>query len=272
MREWGRSDGRPLVFWHGLNAFGPLQLNEAGPAWARRGFHVLAPVAPGFGESPPFLDLGDYRLTRLADLVANVADELRLSRFVFVGWSWGASIGVHLAARHAVRLSSLVLLDAGHTDLQDDLGWRDATLDERVSGAEAQVPVYATWDEALAAARERGGAWRPALEERIRAGLVERGGAIVPRADTTAMAAAFHWVGVERPSEQLQRLGALHLPLLLVVATRNDTTAQVERFRASVPHAEIRTVDSGHDVFAHAPEETERIVAEWVLGSQPSVA
>jgi pimeloyl-ACP methyl ester carboxylesterase len=61
VREWGAPDGRPLVFWHGLNPFGALQLNEAGPAWAERGFRVVAPAAPGMGESPPFEDLDDYR-------------------------------------------------------------------------------------------------------------------------------------------------------------------------------------------------------------------
>ena len=38
-------------------------------------------------------------------------------RFDYVGWSWGASIGVHVAAGHADRLTALVLLDAGHTDV-----------------------------------------------------------------------------------------------------------------------------------------------------------
>jgi pimeloyl-ACP methyl ester carboxylesterase len=89
VREWGEVDGRPLLFWPGLNPFGSLQLNEAGPTWAERGFRVLAVAAPGMGESPPLPDPEGYRPTRLADLVVELADRLELDRFDYVGWSWG---------------------------------------------------------------------------------------------------------------------------------------------------------------------------------------
>jgi hypothetical protein len=59
---------------------------------------------------------------------------------------------------------------------------------------------------------------------------------------------------------------------LLVVATRNDTSAQVARFRTAVPRAAVIDVDSEHDLLAHAPEETSR-VADWLLrqATQPRV-
>lgn len=209
------------------------------------------------GESPPSEDLDDYRLTRLADLVADLAARLGLARFDYVGWSWGGSIGMHLAARHADRLSSLVLLDAGHTDLQDVVEWTESSPEERVAELEQNTTyVFPGWDEFFAVARERASAWRPALDERLRAGMVERDGGVAPRASNAAVAAAFHWVGVERPSEQLARLGELELPMLLVVASRNDTSEQVARFRSAVPHA---------GVVAQAHEETARVVADWLL-------
>jgi alpha-D-ribose 1-methylphosphonate 5-triphosphate synthase subunit PhnL len=60
---------------------------------------------------------------------------------------------------------------------------------------------------------------------------------------------------------------------LLVVATRNDTSAQVARFRTAVPRAAVIDVDSEHDLLAHAPEETSRVVADWLLrqATQPRV-
>ena len=116
IRQWGEDEGRPLLFWHGLNPFGALQLNEVGPAWAARGFCVLSIAAPGIADSPSLAELEGYRPSRLAGLVVELADLLSLERFAFVGWSWGASIGVHLAVRHRGRLEALVLLDAGHTD------------------------------------------------------------------------------------------------------------------------------------------------------------
>ena len=190
-----------------------------------------------------------------------------------MGWSWGATIGVHLAARHADRLTALVLLDAGHTDVQDVGEWTDATLEERVAESEANPVSFPGWDEVVRIARERATAWRPALEERIRSGLEERDGRIVARGSIAAAAAAFHWVGVERPSAQLPALTELELPILLVVASRNDTSAQVERFRAVVPRAAVVAIDSEHDLLAHAPDETARVVADWLLEeAQPRVA
>ncbi len=273
VREWGEEDGRPLLFWHGLNPFGALQLSEAGPAWGERGFRVLAPSAPGMGESPVFSDLDDYRLTRLADLVAELADRFGVERFDFVGWSWGASIGMHLAARHSVRLTSLVLLDAGHTDVQDVWEWTESSLEERIADFAASAESFESWDAVLELARDRATDWRPALEERLRAGLEERDGRIVARADLAAGAAALHWVGAERPSTQLHALAEIDLPILLVVATRNDTTPQVERFRAAVPHATIVEIDSEHDLLAHARDDTIETVASWLAGpAQPRVA
>ena len=205
--------------------------------------------------------------------MVELADELRLGRFDYVGWSWGATIGVHLAARHADRLTALVLLDAGHTDVQDVGEWTDGSLEERVAESESNPVSFPGWDEVVRIARERATAWRPALEERVRAGLEERDGRIVARGSVAAAAAAFYWVGIERPSVQLPALGRLELPILLVIASRNDTSTQVERFRAAVPHTRVVAIDSEHDLFAHAPDETARVVADWLLEeAQPRVA
>ena len=120
LRQWGADDGRPLLYWHGLNPFGVLELNEAGPAWAEQGFRVVAFASPGVTDTRALPDLTAYRPTRLGSLVVDAADQLGLERFAFVGWSWGASIGVHLGACHSDRLRGLVLLDAGHTDVPGD--------------------------------------------------------------------------------------------------------------------------------------------------------
>ena len=66
-------------------------------------------------------------------------------------------------------------------------------------------------------------------------------------------------------------LGELDLRLLLLLASRNDTAEETARFRRAVPRATIETVDTGHDLFADAPEETADLVASWLL-RQPRVA
>ena len=106
------------MFWPGLNPSAPWTLVEAGPAWADRyGLRVLAVSPPGW-ETPP-LPAERYRPRALGRLVCSQLDGLKLGRVAYVGASWGASIGCHLAATAPERLSGLVLLDAGYLDSQD---------------------------------------------------------------------------------------------------------------------------------------------------------
>jgi pimeloyl-ACP methyl ester carboxylesterase len=256
VRQWGGDDGIPLLFWPGLSPFGDLQLVEAGPALADRGHLVLAIAAPGAGDTPPLDDPEEYRPSRLADRAVAVADELGLERFAFAGASWGASIGVHLASRHPERVSALVLLDAGHTDVVVELA-RDQLEQEFV--ADQAAYSFASWDDFLEERRAVTKAWRPALEERYRAGMHEVDGRIVPRASARAGAWAYYGIALEPPSSTHAKL-APHV--LLLLASENDTGEAVERFRSAVPGAVIRTIESRHDLLADAPAETVAIVAD----------
>jgi pimeloyl-ACP methyl ester carboxylesterase len=262
VREWG-DDGIPLLYWHGLNPFGALELNEAGPAWAADGFRVVAFAAPGIADPTTLADLDAYRPSRLADVVVATADRLGIGRFAYVGWSWGASIGVHLGVRRGSRLAALVLLDAGHTDIPGD---PRRTLDDVLTdiGEQHERYKFAGWDEFLAAARESRHRWRPALERRLRAGMREVDGSVVASSDWRAAAAAWHGLLQEQPSSTHSVLGHMELPTLLVLAAGNDTAAEAERFRKAVPHAELRSIASGHDLLADAPEETIALVSEWL--------
>jgi hypothetical protein len=73
----------------------------------------------------------------------------------------------------------------------------------------------------------------------------------------------------EQPSSAHRQLGREKLPILLVTASHNDTAAERDRFRRSVPHAEVRELESGHDLLADAPDETIALVSEWVRSALP---
>jgi pimeloyl-ACP methyl ester carboxylesterase len=266
VREWGSGD-EPLLFWPGLNPFGALALNEAGPAWAEEyGFRVLSVSPPGIGETPA-LAAEDYGLSRLADLVVRLLDALELERVSYIGFSWGASIGCHLSARAPERLRALVLLDAGYDDIPDD----GKSLEERMEEMSASQAdfTFSDWDSFLEAARGRRPRWRPALEEQLRAGMREENGKIVATASPEAAGAAFHGVIVEPPSAQLAAVGRSGVPVMLVVSgerlREEGKPEQLERFEAAVPQGEVvHLPDSGHDVLADEPEETIRAVGEFL--------
>ena len=234
VREWGPANGVPLVFWPGLNHFGALQLVEVGPLLAERGVHVLACEPPWDLPEPD-----DYLPSRLADLVL---ETVPFERFVFMGHSWGGSIGVQLAADHPERLEGLVLLDAGYRDVE-----LEGSRDELVESFEAEQAAFGfdSWD----AFREWVG---PRNWERYRAGVVERDGRIVARSSARAAAWALHGVSREKQTATHERL---HLPILLLLA--RDA-------QGSIPNAEIHRLDAGHDLVEDAPEETAQLVAAWL--------
>jgi pimeloyl-ACP methyl ester carboxylesterase len=259
VREWGEPGGRALLFWPGLNPWGSLQLVEVGPLLAARGFHVLSIEPPGTtGETPPLDDPDGYLPSRLARLVVEVAESRGIDRFLYMGHSWGGSIGVHLGASQPDRVDGIVLLDGGHVDVTPPLGLRRALV-KRFEEEQAGF-VFESWDDFLAWAETRVRSWRPALEQRYRAGMVERDGKVVARSTPRAAAWALHGVFREPPTKAFHRIT---VPVFLLVAADADPHV-VARFRAAVPHAVVRPVDSGHDVPEDAPEELVAFVTEWL--------
>jgi pimeloyl-ACP methyl ester carboxylesterase len=169
---------------------------------------------------------------------------------------------VHLAATHPRLLDALVLLDAGHTDVEVAQS-RDEL--EATFVADQESYGFDEWSAFFAEARTRVPTWRPEMEERFRAGMEDRDGRIVVRADARAAAWALWGVALEPPSSAHARLGELDLPILLVRSEAADDAEALARFIGSVPSVDIRSVAaSGHDLLADAPDETAELVAEWL--------
>jgi pimeloyl-ACP methyl ester carboxylesterase len=190
-------------------------------------------------------------------------------RVVFVGFSWGATIGAHLAATSPQRLAALVLLDAGYSDRQDEADFSERSLAEVEAEARAQQERFrfADWNAFIDTVSARPN-WRPALEDRFRAGMHEVGGEIVARSDAAAAAAALHALDLEPTAALLPAQAAL--PILLLAsdqAIAQDASARegLERFRAALPAATVERVeDAGHDLLADAPETIISLVARWL--------
>ena len=104
----GPADAPPVLVLHGwgasIDAVGSVVDGLAGR------FEVVAIDLPGFGESaepPEAWDMGAY-----ARFVLRACDELGLERFSLVGHSFGARIGIVLAATHPERIARMVLTGA----------------------------------------------------------------------------------------------------------------------------------------------------------------
>ena len=108
-RSWGQ--GPALILLHG-GAGSWQHWVRTIPAF-RATYRVLAPDLPGLGESadpPPPADMP----TEAAMVAAGIDQILGLqATYDLVGFSFGASVGGHLALQHQQRVRSLTLLGAG---------------------------------------------------------------------------------------------------------------------------------------------------------------
>jgi pimeloyl-ACP methyl ester carboxylesterase len=236
-REIGYADegrGAPLVLLHPFPFSRDLWSGLLPALSADR--RVIAVDARGFGESA----LAPYAIADLADDLAALLDALDVKRAAVLGMSMGGYTALAFAARHATRLSALVLADT-----------RSA----------ADTPeARAKRDEALATLRDRGvdayldgslgkmlapGAAAP-LQARVRA-------AAVPRAD--AIAAAL--VALRDRPDRTAELPAIACPTLVLCGAQDQVTpaAEMRRMSGAIPGARyVELAGAGHLAHLEAPE------------------
>jgi pimeloyl-ACP methyl ester carboxylesterase len=266
VRSWGEPGRKPVLYWHGVSliARASLTLSPAGPILAGHGLQVLAPDAPGFGQSPS-IERAGYHSDALADLIPRLLDALGLDRVSFMGFSWGGDLGLHVAVRHPARLTALVILDAGYKDPPFDPSQPfEAYLEENEQAWEEACEP--SWESALAGVRKRFHDWDPAIEEAWRAGWREEDGRLVPSASPSVVAAVEHGIAQALPATVRPALAATGLPVLLV-ASEDAAEEELARFAVDVPQAEIHHAKGvGHDVLADGGPELVHLVARWLEG------
>jgi pimeloyl-ACP methyl ester carboxylesterase len=268
VREWGEADGRPLLFWHALGDHTSLQPIETAPLLVRdHGFRVLAPDAPGFGGSPRLRDKR-YQLPALVELTRDLLDALGLDRVVWVGSSWGGTVGVHVAAAHPERVEALVLLDGGYLGPADNLG-ASLRMIRRHWRSQPELWSYDSWEALDEDACGYFRRWSPELAASCRSAYREENGRIVSIMGPDVYAAAIWGVLCAPPAEALARLGASGVPTLLLAATLPPEEEERrrparEQFAELVPQGEIRLVETMHFVLEDAPEEAARTIGEWL--------
>jgi pimeloyl-ACP methyl ester carboxylesterase len=92
VREWGKADGPPILFIHGLSQSHLCWAKQYQSSLAEE-FRLVAYDLRGHGMSEAPLEPEHYSDGALwADDVAAIIDQLRLDRPVVVGWSYGGFV------------------------------------------------------------------------------------------------------------------------------------------------------------------------------------
>jgi pimeloyl-ACP methyl ester carboxylesterase len=272
VREWGGREGRPLVFWHALGAgTSGAYLTEVAPTLTEAGLRLIAPDAPGFGQSPP-LPPERYRIELLVDVLRGVLDERGIERAILMGHSWGGTVVMSFAAASPERVEGLVLVDTGHMDYQDSPNFpHGKSLDELIDDARAPDRTIRTTEERFREDAQKE-ARRPVTEDLLqvfRAGLREDGGELVSIVTPEVRGAVMAGLLDTRVSTTWPAIGAADIPVLLLLATepeelRERSEAAVPVFLERLPAAEVDWIENaGHDLFADAAPELARLVRDW---------
>ena len=234
VRRWGSEGGKPLFYWHGGGG-GSGETPVLAPPLTAAGYTLHALDAPGYGDSPP-LDPEGYAPPELAALAADLLDELGLAPAVWIGYSWGASIGLHTAARFPASVRALGLLDGGYLVAEDDPDY-DPNTD------------YEDELEELRRRAEDGESW-DAPPEVIGASLV---------ASRLAPCSALY-----------PTLAENGIPILLARATEPPELESVRRtalrrFQAGLPHARVVPIPNAtHGVLSDNGPEVMRVLLAWL--------
>jgi pimeloyl-ACP methyl ester carboxylesterase len=256
-KQWG-DPGAPLVLCVPGLSQDERSYDELGPRLAEAGHHVVALAPRGRGHSA-VTAAGSYGWPNHARDVAAVADALEAPTFDYVGWSFGAFVGMQLAADHPGRIRRLVLLDA--------IGKPDpSALGPVVAGLERLGAVYATPAEYLEVTMSGGGmaGCTAAWESYVAGDLVPVDGGFSTRTDKDAVLEdTVH--GSQRDPYELW--SALTMPVLVVRAAQPIlpglghivTAADAARFAAEVPAGRVVDVDANHYCIGMVPAAADLI-------------
>src|SRR5688572_26008496 len=232
-------DAPPVLVLHGrgasIDAVGSTVDGLAGR------FEVCASDLPGSGESaepPEAWDVAAY-----ARFVLGVCDELGLERFSLVGHSFGARIGIVIAATEPDRIARMVLTGAAGLKPK-----RKPSYYAKVGVAKAGRAVGAV-----------GGAPGRRLQDRMRRRVASSDWLEA----TEAMRGTFRRVISEDLSPHLPHIRA---STLLVWGERDEDTPlwMGRRMEEAIPDAGLVVLDGGHYAYAERAAEFNRIVAHFL--------
>ena len=203
-------EGDPILLIHGFAS--SKEANWIGPSWlgtlTRAGRRVIALDNRGHGASSKLYDPADYHTGKMADDARALLDHLGIARADVMGYSMGARITAFLTLAHPQRVRSAVLGGLG-IHLVDGVGLPESIAD------------------ALEA---------PSLDDVTdRQGRTFRAFAEQTKSDLRALAACI------RGSRQVlsrQEIGAIGIPVLVAIGTKDDVAGSALALAALIPGAE----------------------------------
>jgi pimeloyl-ACP methyl ester carboxylesterase len=261
--------GHPILLLHGLSSNAHYWDRVATQLQGRR---VVALDQRGHGLTgrpphAPALPQG-FAMERLVGDASFVIGELGLERPVIAGHSWGATVGLELAAHLGDRTSGLAFIDGPVQSAANLFSWDDA---QRFM--QPPLPRYSSFAKAIEdSRRDFDGAWGDDLEPFVMSRLMQDGNAFVLTLTAPVRLELLRglfesqvdhlWTVLEVPAAALlARQGPA------AIAARRENGARMLAGRA--PHVEVSWFDTPHDIPLFLPEAIARHIAR-LAESEPA--
>jgi pimeloyl-ACP methyl ester carboxylesterase len=291
----GPPSGRPLVLCHGwpeLAFSWRHQLPDLGGA----GYHVIAPNQRGYGNSSRPEAVPDYDIEHLCGDLLGLLDHFEHEEAVFVGHDWGAIVVWNLALLHPDRVAGVINLSVPFLR-RGDTPW--VQFWEQALGGDFYIVHFnrqpGVADAAFAANTEnflrnlyRTGQWRePPPEPAGGMPLINMAGAtgmpgelMMSEEDLAVFVASFersgftgginwyrnfdrNWSLTAGVAERIER------PALMIYGT-HDMVPAAPDLGSVVPELETAELDCGHWIQQERPEETNRLMLDWLARHYPA--
>jgi pimeloyl-ACP methyl ester carboxylesterase len=260
-RESGPSDAPKLLLLHGFPSAGHM-FRDLIPQLADR-LHVIAPDLLGFGQSDmPKHDAFAYTFETLTDVIEGFTAAVAFDRYALYVFDYGAPIGFRLAVRRPDRVTAIVTQNGNAYEEGLSDGWN---------------PIRAYWREPSQANRD---AIRSLIQPETTVWQYTHGVADPSSVSPDGYTLDNHYLARQGADEiqldlfldyasnvelypQFQEYFRTHQPPLLAIWGRNDPfflPAGAHAFKADVPSADVRLLDTGHFALeTHAVEIADAI-------------
>lgn len=285
--EAGRENaGRPIVLCHGWPDLAFTWRHQV-PALVAAGYHVIAPNQRGFGNSSRPDEVTAYDVAHLAgDLIA-LLDHYGYEDATFVGHDWGAMVVWSLTLLHPARVNGVICLSLPYP-ARGETPWIE--LLEAVLGSDYYFVHFnrqpGVADAVLEQNTERflGNLYRrnqPLPEPKPGMEMIDLAlsdsplgepllspdelAVYVAAFETSGFTGGINWYrNLDRDWHLLADVDPIIRQRALMISGDRDPVAPAPNLADFVPNVEEVRLDSGHWIQQEQPEETNRVILDWL--------
>lgn len=287
--------GRPVVLCHGFPEIAFSWRCQVKPL-ADAGYHVIVPDQRGYNTSDRPEPVEDYDITHLTGDLTGLLDHFGYEKAVFVGHDWGAIIVWNLAMMHPERVAGVINLSVPFME-RGPMEW--VSLWEKFRGGDFYIVHFNRQPGVADAAFARDprnflntlyrtGQWnepkRPRQPGMNLVNMVDetdpQGELIMSEEELDVFVRAFETSGFTGPinwyrnfSRNWEIIGSytqrVEQPVLMIHG-RYDMVRPFDRIGDYVPDLELHTLECGHWIQQEKPEETNRLMLDWLARRYPA--